>query len=88
MNCDCCGKSKKLLESYAAVNTSNGPMNLCVKCNDLAYKIRDAANDGNEEDFQKSLKALNARAKKSSATFKSWKKDYVDTQAEKLKGRS
>ena len=45
MVCDCCRRKKKLFESFAAIQTKNGQLNFCVECNDLAYKVRDDANE-------------------------------------------
>ena len=35
MVCDCCGRKKKLFESFAAVKYKQTQMNFCVDCNDL-----------------------------------------------------
>ena len=51
MVCDCCGRKKKLFESFAAVRVKNGQLNLCVECNDLAYKVRDDANTMNKDAY-------------------------------------
>ena len=39
MVCDCCGRKKKLFESFAAVKHKQTQMNFCADCNDLAYKV-------------------------------------------------
>ena len=69
MQCDCCGKKKKLFESYALVQTKYGSLNLCVKCNDIAYKVRDDANDMNIDEFQNHIDEWEKRSKKPSEKF-------------------
>ncbi len=77
MVCDCCLKRKRLFESFAAVETAEGTINLCVVCNDLAYKIRDDANERNLEKFETHLKELDKRGKKAKPIFLNWKKQFV-----------
>ncbi len=84
MVCDCCLKRKKLFESFAAIQTDSGIMNLCVDCNDLAYKIRDDANDGDKEKYDEHLKELEKRGKKPNAIYIEWKKKYLATLDKKL----
>lgn len=80
MVCDCCGKKKKLFESFAAIKIDSGNLNLCVECNDLAYKIRDDANEKNKELFDKHLQEWNKRAEKALKRFEEWKKGFVKKQ--------
>ena len=77
MVCDCCHKKKKLFESYAAIQTDGGVMNLCVDCNDLAYKLRDDANEKNREAYEKHLKALGKWEKSPNEIFVKWKKAFL-----------
>ena len=77
MVCDCCGRKKKLFESFAAITTDEGKLNLCVDCNDLAYKIRDDANDGDKAQFDKHLKQLDNRGKNARPIFVKWKKKFI-----------
>ncbi len=77
MKCDCCLKRKKLFESFAAVKTENGKLNLCVDCNDLAYKLRDDAKEGNKDKFNKHLEELEKRCKKAKPIFEDWKKSFL-----------
>ena len=62
MVCDCCGRRKKIFESFAAVKYGQTQMNFCVDCNDLAYKIRDDANEQNSDSYEKHLKEWKKRA--------------------------
>jgi len=77
MVCDCCGRKKKLFESYAAIAIKQGKLNLCVECNDLAYKVRDDANELNKNGFEKHMKEWKRRAKKPSESFIEWQKKFV-----------
>lgn len=77
MRCDCCHRKKRLLESYAAIKTDNGTMYLCAECNDLAYKVRDDANDKNKELFNEHLLMLEKRKKKATAIYLEWKERFV-----------
>lgn len=77
MVCDCCGRKKKLFESFAAVKTEKGQLNFCVECNDIAYKIRDDANEHDKEKFDQHVKEWEKRAKKPSKLFTEWKKEFM-----------
>ena len=77
MVCDCCLRRKKLFESFAAIQTDEGTMNLCVQCNDLAYKIRDDANEKNKKEYDEHLRQLEKRGKKAKPIFFNWKKIYT-----------
>jgi protein-arginine kinase activator protein McsA len=84
MVCDCCQKRKKLFESFAAINHNNTQINLCAECNDLAYKLRDAANEHKKDDFNKYLNEWKKRLKKPSNSFLYWEKDFIAPLEEKL----
>lgn len=77
MICDCCGKKKKLFGSFAAVKTKNGQFNLCVDCNDLAYKVRDDANEMNKDAYNLHLEQWKKRAKKPSKSFVEWQEIFL-----------
>ena len=64
MKCDCCGKKKGLLESFEKVKTEHGNLNLCVTCSNLLYKIRDAAHDENQDEYNALLDELRIRSHK------------------------
>ena len=82
MVCDCCGRKKKLFEPFAAVKHKQTQMNFCADCNDLAYKVRDDANEQNRDNYEKHLKEWKKRAKKPSETFLLWQQEFL-TQLEK-----
>lgn len=77
MVCDCCGKKKKLFGSYAAVATKQGQLNFCVDCNDIAYKVRDAANERNRAEYEKQMAIWDKHARKPSSAFIEWKKTFI-----------
>lgn len=79
MMCDCCGKRKRLLESFATIQTNGNRLNLCVDCNDLAYKIRDDANEMDKRSFDLHLDQWKKRAKKPSRDFIEWQKAFLST---------
>ncbi len=85
MQCDCCGKKKKLFESYALVQTKYGSLNLCVKCNDIAYKVRDDANDMNIDEFQNHIDEWEKRSKKPSEKFLKWREDFLKPLKTKIR---
>lgn len=85
MVCDCCGKKKKLFESFASVRYEQTQINFCVDCNDLAYKIRDDANEQNGDSYEKHLNEWKKRAKKPSEIFLSWQQEFLAPLEKTLK---
>lgn len=84
MVCDCCGRKKKLFESFAAVKYKAIQMNFCVDCNNLAYKVRDDANEMNIDDYKLHLNQWKKRAKKPSKNFTEWLKIFLVPLEEKI----
>lgn len=80
MKCDCCGRKKKLFESYVAIKYEDSRINLCAFCNDLAYKIRDDANNNEKELFEKHLEEWENRSKKKSDKFTKWQVEFIKKQ--------
>lgn len=78
MVCDCCGKNKKLFETFARIKTDTIELNLCVKCNDLMYKIRDAYNEDDEDTFEKCNDTINKHCEKSKPKFLKWKNEFIE----------
>lgn len=85
MVCDCCGRKKKLFESFATVQIKGGQLNFCVDCNDLAYKVRDDANEMNKDGYNLHLEQWKKRAKKPSENFVEWQKTFLVPLEERLK---
>lgn len=77
MICDCCGRKKKLFESFAAVQYKKVQLHFCADCNDLAYKVRDDANDQNKEGYDKHINEWKRCAKKPSNLFLEWQQEYL-----------
>lgn len=84
MVCDCCGRKKKLFESFAAVQTKKVHLNFCVECNDLAYKVRDDANESNKENYALHMEQWKKRAKKPSKDFVEWQQEFLAPIDKKL----
>lgn len=91
MKCDCCGKKKRLFESYAAIKLSSGQLYLCASCNDLMYKLRDAEKDNDKEAFdsyrdQLEQKSDNAASKRfvqwSNSLLQNWMETFQDTKSD------
>lgn len=84
MVCDCCGRRKRLFESFASVDSSEGRLNFCTTCNDIAYKVRDSANEANQKEFDKYIKAWEQRAKKPSKIFLDWREEFIAPMKKKF----
>lgn len=90
MKCDCCGRKKKLLEAFASVDNGDKKLTLCVDCNDLLYKLRDAANEGaaNEgaaNEFQSIQQSLTSRMEgEASKDFQAWSEKFIAKQHAKI----
>ena len=85
MKCDCCGRKKKLLETFASVDNGNKKLTLCVDCNDLLYKLRDAADEGTANEFQSIQQSLTSRMEgKASEDFQAWSEKFIAKQYAKI----
>ena len=85
MKCDCCGRKKKLLEAFASVDNGDKKLTLCVDCNDLLYKLRDAANEGAANEFQSIQQSLTWRMEgKASEDFQAWSEIFIAKQHAKI----
>lgn len=72
MKCDCCGKNKRLFESFSILKYEEVKLNLCAKCNDLCFKVRDFSKLKNNEEVNKAINNIESHSKKSSDQFKKW----------------
>lgn len=79
MRCDCCGRKKKLFESFAQITFNGGKLNFCIECNDLAYKVRDAYKEVDEAKYLDLLDRWEKRAKKASPLFKTWQAAFLSS---------
>lgn len=84
MVCDCCGRKKKLFESFATVKTKDYQLNFCVDCNDMAYKVRDDANEMNKDAYILHLEQWKQCAKKPSKQFVVWKEAFLAPLEKKI----
>lgn len=81
MKCDCCGRKKKLLEAFALVDSGENKLNLCVECNDLLYKLRDAANESDTNEFESIQRLLAERIEgNASKAFQTWIEIFIEKQ--------
>ena len=78
MNCYCCSIKKKLFESFVELDTENGTIYLCAKCNDLLYKIRDDYNDGNKKLNSKHIRELQSRENNPQEIYITWKTSFIE----------
>lgn len=74
MKCACCGRKKKLLESFE--NLGRGG-EVCEDCSDIMYRIHDAVTEQKEEEYDLRVKSVSKYIdeKKASAAFAKW---FVD----------
>lgn len=81
MKCICCGRKKKLFESFENLGNVGA---VCAECSDIIYRIHDAVTyvQREEYDFQvKSIRAFVERGK-ASADFKKWfEEDFIKRNA-------
>jgi len=81
MKCSCCGRKKKLLESFENL-TQN--VDVCVDCSDIMYKICDAKKEKKKDEYKSHVKAIKEfeDKKKSSEDFIKWfKEDFMKRNA-------
>lgn len=71
MKCSCCGRKKKLLESFENIGKGGS---VCVDCSDILYRIHDAVTEKNLEEYQSRKKSIEDYFQKKKATdaFKVW----------------
>jgi len=67
MKCVCCGRKKKLLESFEELDKD---INICVDCSKILYKYQDAVREKNTDESSKLLAEI--KIKKSEEKFIEW----------------
>lgn len=74
MRCACCGRKKKLFESFENLGKGGA---VCVDCSDIMYRIHDALIEKQKEEYDLQVKAVNTyiKQKKASADFAKWFED-------------
>ena len=88
MKCDCCGRKKRLFESFAEVAADGVSLHLCAECNDLLYKLRDAASEDDEKMFEEIEALISQRNKGCSPEYEVWAKHFIKMQRSRLKKAS
>lgn len=77
MKCACCGRKKKLFESFE--NLGEGG-EVCETCSDIMYRIHDAITERQKEEYDLYVKSVRSyiEKKKSSANFANWfERDFM-----------
>lgn len=70
MNCSCCGRRKKLFESFEAISPR---IDVCVECSTLLYKLRDYNAVNNEKEKENCMELITKRKNnKSTKEFEEW----------------
>ena len=70
-HCSCCGKKKRLLESFEELDTN---VKVCVECSKKLYKYQDAVREGNKDEADKLLKKVSNA--KNTEEFKKWLEEF------------
>lgn len=71
MKCSCCGRKKKMFESFEDIGQGG---NICVDCSDILYRIHDAVTENQKEEYEAKVYSVKdyIKAKKSTNEFESW----------------
>ncbi len=71
MKCACCGRKKKLFESFENLGIGG---DVCVDCSDIMYRIHDAYTEKNKEEYDLRVKSIKEYIdkKKASEKFAKW----------------
>lgn len=71
MKCSCCGRKKKLLESFEDIGKGG---NVCVECSDLLYRIQDAVTEKDKKTYWEKVGQVKSyiKEKKSMDEFEKW----------------
>lgn len=74
MRCACCGRKKKLFESFENLGKGGA---VCVDCSDIMYRIHDALIEKQKEEYDLQVKAVNnyIQQRKASVDFVKWFED-------------
>ena len=76
MNCSCCGKKRRLFESFTRVEDGNYRFDICGRCGDILYAIKGAKAEGATSVFSELTAQIESRMKKgSSSDFSQWYRD-------------
>lgn len=77
MKCECCGRNKKVFESFESVKYGSTIINICVSCSKILYKLRDANNDNNSEKKEQFIKELTEKSRNATPNFELWIGEFL-----------
>ena len=71
MNCACCGRKKKMFESFEDLGKGGC---VCVQCSDIMYRIHDAVTEKNKGIYSEQVAIIRSfgEKKKSTSEFIKW----------------
>ena len=72
MNCSCCGKKRRFLESFEELDTD---ISICVDCSKLLYKYQDYMKEQSFENAEEVLETI--KRKKYSKEFETWLESFL-----------
>lgn len=74
MRCSCCGRKRKVLESFENIGKGGS---ICVECSDILYRIHDAVTEKDKKTYDEKIGLIkaNMKEKKSADEFEKW---FVD----------
>lgn len=76
MKCECCGRNKKIFESFESVRYKKLTIHICVSCSQILYKLRGADNSDMKAKEQL-LKELAEKSKAATPNFEIWKENFL-----------
>lgn len=71
MKCSCCGRRKKIMESFEDLGKGGS---VCVECSDILYRICDAVAKKEKSIYDEKVDQIKSYAKenRAAAEFKTW----------------
>lgn len=77
MICSCCGRKKKIFESFENIGDGG---DICVDCSDIMYRIHDAYEEKDKKEYESRVNSIYEyiELKKASEKFSKWfKEDFM-----------
>ena len=87
MKCACCGRKKKLFESFEDIGAGGS---VCVDCSDIMYRIHDAFTEKNKAEYDLRVDSIKEyiKKKKASDDFAKWfSDDFLKRNTLKIEGK-
>lgn len=71
MKCSCCGRRKKIMESFEDLGAGGS---VCVECSDILYRINDAVAKKEKSIYEEKVNQIKSYTKenKAAAEFQNW----------------